>query len=163
MAENERISIDNEAFVYCVKKAVREASELIFAKQVSEGLFIKTLADMASTAVWKMLRQLDDEDRVLKADEKSAEGACKEDHAEEMILDKIWKDARYAADSYSVELMYQTYGELLMARFLGNIVYNNSREVHDYIIRQHINNGQWRRACEKQYEVSYDQSGDEDE
>ena len=65
----------------------------------------------------------------------------------------IRKHARYAADSYSLELMYQTYGEYNMALTLGVFSYEESRDLHDYIIRQHINNGKWRRECEKQCEI----------
>ena len=65
----------------------------------------------------------------------------------------IRKHAQYAADSYSLELMYQTYGEYNMALTFGVFSYEESRDIHDYIIRQHINNGEWRRDCEKQYEL----------
>lgn len=67
------------------------------------------------------------------------------------VMRKLWKDARYAADSYSLELMYQTYGEYNMALALGMITYEESKELHDYIVVHHFNNGEWRRDCEKRY------------
>lgn len=65
------------------------------------------------------------------------------------IQKKLWKDAKYAAASYSVELMCQTYGELQMARMLGAVDFESTRDLNGYIIRDHLNNGPWRNECEK--------------
>lgn len=67
----------------------------------------------------------------------------------ETVIKMLWKDARYAAASYSENLMYQTYGKLQMARTLKAISYEDSQELHSFIIKEHINNGPWRNECEK--------------
>lgn len=205
MNENERISIDKEAFELCVSKAIEDSANEIYGNKLSEGLYIGDVTNTAVKRSWDMLRELADEEKlieeggdaykaVLVRDEdgneiffgKTVEECrkyCKEhditgvngEHIAVGMFDPKWryfeptryididlgtkamylirKHAQYAADSYSLELMCQSYGEYNMALTLGVFSFEESRDIHDYIIRQHINNGKWRRECEKQCEI----------
>lgn len=65
------------------------------------------------------------------------------------VFDKLRKEAQYAKDSYSVELVYQTYGKALMAFDLCAIDYTDFTELNEMLVVNGLNNGRWRRECER--------------
>lgn len=153
MSENKVIAMDQEAFAFCIGKAIRESAKEIYGEKLCEGLYIEDIVPTAVKRSWNMLAQLHEEAQ-WPTDAEQIEQYSKQAAMAEAIISKLWKDAHYAADSYSLNLMYQTYGELHMAVFSGLVKYEQVREISEYITVRHFNNGAWRRMCEKQYELA---------
>ena len=160
MNENKRISIDKEAFELCIGKAIEESAIDIFGEKFFERLSIEGITKTAASRSWDMLTELSEEDKLLEEAPDAADHKLRQEiidrvgrTIEQEVINRIQKDAQYAADSYSLELMYQTYGKLSMALMIGATSYQNTRKIHEYIMAQHINNGKWRRMCEKQCEL----------
>lgn len=137
MSESKMITVTKEDVSFCIGKVL--------------DVKIKAVADQA----WDMLQKLSQSNTWVAEDAKAAEEQKKADLKKE-IVQKLWKDARYAANSLSVTLMYQTYGELEMAIETGIVKYDEVHEIHRYIIAEHINDGKWRRMCEEQYRLPYE-------
>lgn len=201
---NQIISIDKEAFEFCVHKAVMKAAEDEYGEKLCKGLFVDEIAKAAAEHSWDMLKTLSDEAAQSEEDAAAYNAALvRDENGNEIYFGKtveecrkyckknnitgadgeyiavgvydpkwrsfepkdyieitpgigimkvLWKEAVYAAESYSLERMYLAYGELKMARISGIVTYEATRDLQNYIMVRHINNGQWRRECEKLYE-----------
>ena len=69
----------------------------------------------------------------------------------EEIRARLWKDAKYAVNSFSEHLIYETLGKLKMAVDLEAISYQEVSDIDSYLIHDHLNNGKYMREVEKQY------------
>ena len=69
----------------------------------------------------------------------------------EEIRARLWKDAKYAVNSFSEHLIYETLGELRMAVDLKAVSYQEVSDIDSYLIQDHLNNGKYMREVEKQY------------
>ena len=58
------------------------------------------------------------------------------------LFDTLNKRADYAINSKSKSLVYQTYGECLMAEELGAISHNEYLALNSRLVRNTMNNGQ---------------------
>lgn len=59
---------------------------------------------------------------------------------EEQIVQRLWKDARYAVNSLSLNLIYKTLGEIEMAVNTGAVRYEALGNIHRYLINDTLNN-----------------------
>lgn len=64
----------------------------------------------------------------------------KEDNYESDILEKLHREARYALNSHSLNLTYQTYGKAEMAYKLKAITWDEFSELNTILVRNGINN-----------------------
>lgn len=56
------------------------------------------------------------------------------------VFETLQKEARYALDSKSRDLVFETYGKAKMALSLGAITYEEFMELNTMLIRSGINN-----------------------
>lgn len=130
-----------------------KSAEIVLEKKITrtvENVLREYLSDRLAKDIAKdIIKELADEDdfpddgNIITNNDEVAPTAAN------AVIKMVWKDARYAAASYSENLMYQTYGKLQMARTLKIVSYDDSQELHRFIIKEHINNGPWRNECEK--------------
>lgn len=59
---------------------------------------------------------------------------------EEQIVQRLWKDARYAVNSLSLNLIYKTLGEIEMASDIGAVRYKALGNIHRYLVKDTLNN-----------------------
>lgn len=68
------------------------------------------------------------------------------------LVEALWKRARYAVNSYSKSLIYETLGALRMAVELKAVSYQDVIDIDQYLIHDHLNNGPYMTAVYKRYE-----------
>lgn len=56
------------------------------------------------------------------------------------VFDRLKKEAQYALNSHSRDLVYQTYGEAKMASELGAISHDEFYELNTMLVKNGINN-----------------------
>ena len=57
------------------------------------------------------------------------------------LVTTLWKRARYAVNFYSKSLIYETLEALRMAVQLSAFTYQDVRNIDQYLIHDHLNNG----------------------
>ncbi len=65
------------------------------------------------------------------------------------LFDNLKKESTYALQSKSRDLVYETYGSAKMACALGVISKDQFMEINHMLIKEGINNPQWRQEAEK--------------
>lgn len=65
------------------------------------------------------------------------------------LFDNLKKESTYALQSKSRDLVYETYGSAKMACALGVISKDQFMEINYMLIKEGINNPQWRQEAEK--------------
>ena len=68
------------------------------------------------------------------------------------LVEALWKRARYAVNSYSKSLIYETLGALHMAVQLGVVSYQDVISIDHYLINDHLNNGRYMTEVYKRWE-----------
>lgn len=58
----------------------------------------------------------------------------------EQIVQSLWKDARYAVNSLSLNLIYKTLGEIEMAVNIGAVNYKAVSDIQSFLIKDTLNN-----------------------
>ena len=61
---------------------------------------------------------------------------------EEQIVQRLWKDARYAVNSLSLNLIYKTLGKIEMAVDTGAVRYEAVDNIHRYLVKDTLNNSE---------------------
>ena len=59
---------------------------------------------------------------------------------EEQIVQSLWKDAHYAVNSLSLNLIYKTLGKIEMAVDIGAVRYEAVDSIHKYLVKDTLNN-----------------------
>ena len=59
---------------------------------------------------------------------------------EEQIVQSLWKDAHYAVNSLSLNLIYKTLGKIEMAVDIGAVRYEAVDNIHRYLVKDTLNN-----------------------
>lgn len=67
------------------------------------------------------------------------------------IYDDLLKEAQYASDSYSQNLVYQTYGKAVMARKLKAIDEIQFQALNRALVRDCLNRPKWQRMCDAKH------------
>lgn len=65
------------------------------------------------------------------------------------LIQKAWEKARYAHNSYSMNLMYEAHGYVKGLVDSGIVTYHEISDVDSYICRDNINNGEWLKEVER--------------
>lgn len=68
------------------------------------------------------------------------------------LVEALWKRARYAVNSYSKSLIYETLGALHMAVQLEAVSYQEVCDIEHYLIHDHLNNGRYMTEVYRRYE-----------
>lgn len=147
------ITVDESVFAAVMSKAIIDTARKIYGIEGIHNVVFQAVTARAAGAAWDMLCELEQEQRLLAADEHEPDEEKTENFKAE-IIKKLWKDAEYAVDSHYDRLLYQALGEMKMACFAGMVKWEDVKELNKYIVKDHINNAEWRRECEKQYEAS---------
>lgn len=65
------------------------------------------------------------------------------------MSEELMRDARYAQNSNSLDLVYETYGKAKMARRFHAITMIQFSQLNDVLVRGCINNAEWRRKAKR--------------
>ena len=68
------------------------------------------------------------------------------------LVEALWKRARYAVNSYSKSLIYETLGALKMAVQLKAVSSQEVRDIEQYLIHDHLNNGRYMTQVYRRWE-----------
>lgn len=68
------------------------------------------------------------------------------------VFKNLTREATYAYNSFSITLVYQTYGAATMAWMLGSITRQEFDQLNELLVRESLNNGKW---MNKAHEASH--------
>lgn len=63
------------------------------------------------------------------------------------LVEMLWKKARFAVNSYSIELVYETKGMVGMCYDLGKIEWSDASMIDHFLIHDSLNNPDWFHKC----------------
>ncbi len=71
------------------------------------------------------------------------------------LIAEAWRKARYAHDSYSMNLIYEAHGYIKGLCDSGIVTFHEVADIDSFICRDSLNNGKWIQEVEKRVRAVY--------